>query len=96
MPSDTKDPLVALACASNGHVLVSHDNDFREVAKRLNVTQAQYRQVLHRVDLRCEEPEAAGRVLDALSLIEHEWLLCQSIARPMVVEVRSSSIRVVR
>ena len=43
MPRDSKDPLVALACVQSGQVLVSHDNDFRDIARRLQVTQRDYR-----------------------------------------------------
>ena len=96
MPRDSKDPLVALACAQSGQVLVSHDNDFREVASRLQVTQRDYRTQLHRIDLRCVEPAAAARVAEAMALIESEWTLAISQARSMVIEIRDSSIRLMR
>lgn len=91
MATDTADPVIAVACSRNGQVLVSHDHDFRQIAKRLRITQRQYRLSLHRIDLRCSEPEGATRIIEALSLIEHEWLLVRD-GRPMVVEVRSQTI----
>lgn len=39
MAVNTADPVIAMACAKSGHVLVSHDNDFRGIAKRLKVSQ---------------------------------------------------------
>ena len=92
MPKDTKDPLVALACSESGHVLVSHDNDFREVSRRLQITQGQYRKLLHRVDLRCFEPDAARRVTETMQLIETEWQRACHMIYPMVIEIRDSTI----
>jgi len=92
MPRDTKDPLVALACVESAHVLVSHDNDFREIAKRLQTTQKQYRKLLHRVDLKCFEPDAAKRLTAVMPLVESEWLLAIERGEPMVIEIRDSTI----
>ena len=96
MLPDTKDPLVALACANGGHVLVTHDNDFRAISARLNIHQKQFQKMLHRIDLRCHEPNAAGRIRVAMSLIEAEWLLAKAANVPMVIQVFDSSIRVQR
>jgi len=70
MAPDSKDPLVALACANAGQVLVTHDKDFRALSKRLNISQKQYQLRLHRIQLMCDEPSAAGRLQDAMKLIE--------------------------
>ena len=96
MPSDTKDPVIAIACARAGQVLVSHDNDFKAIAKRLNLTKSQYLKSLHRIDLRCPEPEGARRILDAMSLIEHEWRRSRKSKEPMVIEIKDALIRVLR
>jgi hypothetical protein len=45
--------------------------------------------------LRCSEPESSQRILDALSLIENEWLLVGE-DRPMVIEIASQSIKTIR
>ena len=95
MADDSPDPVIAVACSRSGQVLVSHDKDFKGVAKRLNVTQRQYRDSLHRISLRCPEPDDVERLKEALSLIEHEWRLIRG-DRPMDIEVRSSSILVRR
>lgn len=92
MPTDTKDPIIAFACSQGGQVLVTHDSDFRQVAKRLRVTNRQYQERLHRIYLNCLEPLAAARVAEAMSLIESEWLLA-STDRPLSIEIRDKSIR---
>jgi predicted nuclease of predicted toxin-antitoxin system len=97
MLTDTSDPVIAVACSRSGHVLVTHDNDFRGsgAAKRLGITNRQYRKTLHRIQLRCEEPRSAKRMQEAMSLIEHEWVLMNA-ARPMVIEIRDELIRLMR
>jgi hypothetical protein len=95
MPEDSPDPVIAVACARSGHVLVSHDKDFKKVSKRLKITQRQYRNSLHRIALCCPEPRDVSRLQDALSIIEHEWrLVAQN--RPMVIEIRTTSILIHR
>ncbi len=95
MDTTTADPIIAVACAQSGHVLVSHDGDFRGVSKRLGITQRQYRTSLHRIHMRCPEPPAPQRIVDALSLIEFEWSLVQP-RRPMAIEISDQAIRVWR
>lgn len=96
MSPDTPDPVIYVACSQSGHVLLTHDNDFRKLAKRLGITQRQYRESLHRIQLRCLEPESAGRVIEALKLIESEWRLAKKARRPLVMEIHSGSIRTIR
>lgn len=95
MDTRTADPVIAVACAQSGHVLVSHDSDFKAIAKRLQITQRQYHSRLHRVHMRCPEPHSAQRIADALSLIEFEWTLVRE-DRPMVIEISDAAIRVCR
>lgn len=96
MATDSPDDLVAAACLHSGYVLVSHDHDFRGLAKRLEITQAQYRESFHRIDLRCFEPDAAARLAAALPVIELEWRITAMAGQQMVIEVASSSIRIRR
>jgi predicted nuclease of predicted toxin-antitoxin system len=95
MDTDTADPVIAVACAQAGQVLVSHDPDFRRISRDLRITQRQYRNSLHRIQLRCPEPNGAQRIVAALSLIEFEWGLVQP-NRPMVIEITDVAIRVCR
>lgn len=85
------DPVIAVACSRHGQVLVSHDTDFRDISRRLRITQRQYRNSLHRIHLGCPEPRSAQRIKEALSLIEAEWLLTKP-DRPLVIEIRTGSI----
>ncbi len=91
MEPESPDPVIAVACSRHGQVLVSHDRDFRNLSKRLGITQRQYNNSLHRILLRCPEPNSAKRIEEALSLIEAEWLLTEP-ERPMVIEIRDRSI----
>ena len=95
MVTTTADPVIAVACSHNGQVLVSHDNDFRVVSKRLNITQRQYHDTLHRIHLRCDEPKGAKRMEEAMSLIEAEWKLVIP-TRPLVMTINNVSIHIVR
>lgn len=95
MATTTPDPIIAVACSRAGHVLVSHDRDFRQIAKRLKITQRQYHNSLHRIMLKCLEPDDVSRMTEALSLVESEWLLAKD-GRPMVIEIGPQSIRIDR
>lgn len=95
MDTRTADPLVGVACSRAGHVLVSHDKDFRAISKRLNITQRHYQTSLHRVLMRCPEPRSAERMREALSLIEYEWDSARQ-GHPMVIEIHDLSIRIYR
>jgi hypothetical protein len=95
MVKDTKDPVIAIACSQGGQVLVSHDNDFKEIAKRLQVSQRQYRG-LHRIKLSCFEPESANRIADLMSLVEHEWSAAIATGGQLVMDIRSGTVFIVR
>jgi|SRR5580700_3867592 predicted nuclease of predicted toxin-antitoxin system len=95
MDTKTADPIIAVACSQTGNVLVSHDTDFRTLSKRLGITQRQYLNSLHRIQMRCPEPHSAQRITAALSLIEYEWMLLTP-DRALVIEINDGSIRVFR
>lgn len=96
MATDSPDDLVAATCLRSGHILVSHDTDFKGLAKRLEITQKQYLSKFHRVDLRCFEPDAAVRLAAALPVIELEWRLTAVTGRQMVIEIRPNNILIRR
>src|SRR3989442_10720156 len=68
MSTESSDPVIAVACSRQGQVLISHDNDFRQTARRLRITPRQYRNSLHRIQLRCDEPKSAQRIKEALAV----------------------------
>jgi Domain of unknown function (DUF5615) len=95
MPTDTKDPVIAVACSSSGHVLITHDTDFKTAARRLQLTQREYREGLHRVLMRCPEPVGAKRLALAMNIIELEWIRTTA-SQPLNIEIHEHSIRVLR
>lgn len=95
MPPDTKDPVVAIACADSAQVLVTCDKDFKSVAKNLNLTQNAYWK-LHRVMFRCPDPRCSARIKQALALIEWEWDRGRRGKEQLIVEITDAAIRVVR
>ena len=95
MPTDTKDPVIAIACSENAQVLVTFDTDFKAAAKRLKLTKKKYQNSLHRVLMRCHEPDGVARLKEAIAIIESEWKGIKK-GRPMCVEVHAQSIRLIR
>lgn len=95
MLTTSSDPVIAVACAENCRVLVSHDNDFKTVAKRLQVSRRQYHQ-LHRVAMECEEPNSARRLSELMSLIEHEWSVALHSGGVLHLAIRDKSVWVGR
>lgn len=95
MDTTSADPVIGVACARGGQVLVTHDKDFRTLAKRLQITQREYHKSLHRILMRCPEPKSAQRMKEALSIIEFEWQWVKP-DRPMVIEIGDQFIKVCR
>jgi predicted nuclease of predicted toxin-antitoxin system len=96
MPITAKDPLIAIACARGGQVLVSQDNDFKAIAERLRISQNKHARMLHRVDIRCDAVVAAIRLRDMMSLIEHEWTQARILGIAMLVELGNEFVRIRR
>jgi hypothetical protein len=95
MVPDTKDPIIGFACSKTGHVLVTHDKGFRGTAQRLHVSQALYREQLHRIVMRCFEPNDVQRLASCMSLIEAELALITG-DRPLFIEIFDGAIKVWR
>jgi hypothetical protein len=68
----SRDELVCVAAEANDALLVAFDNDMKQLARRHGVTPARFKR-LHLLKFECEEPKAAGRLAEAMSLLEHEW-----------------------
>ena len=92
LATDTADPIVAQVRQAAGKVLVSHDKDFKAIAKRVNATQREYREALHRIALRCDEPDSARRIEEAMDFIEHEWAVSKKKRTPLNLEIRAQSL----
>ena len=93
---NSPDPLVAAVSQMNGAILVSLDSDFSTLAPRVGIGRRRF-QRLSRIALKCNEPQAAGRIKAALSLIQHEWDFAQASAdKRMIIEISNSVIRTIR
>jgi predicted nuclease of predicted toxin-antitoxin system len=93
---NSPDPLVAAVAEMNDAVLVSLDSDFQTLAPRAGIGRRRF-QRLSRIALKCSEPQAAGRVVKALSLIQHEWDHTQKQPdKRMIIEIGNSVIRLIR
>lgn len=93
---NSPDPLVAAVSEMNDAVLVSLDSDFNSLAPRAGVGRARFRR-LSRIALKCSEPQAAGRIKAALSLIQHEWDYAQKQPdKRIILEIGTSIIRLIR
>ncbi len=63
---------MAAVTAQSGEILVSHDSDFKAIARRFSVSGTAGRHFAF-IKLSCFEPSAAARLLQAMTLIEHEF-----------------------
>ena len=90
------DPLVATISMENDAVLVALDGDMRKLAQQHGVGRMRYKR-LSLIKLSCPETEAASRVDQVMSLIEHEWALEPSqTERRMFIEIGTRVIRIYR
>jgi predicted nuclease of predicted toxin-antitoxin system len=93
---NSPDPLVAAVAEMNEAVLVSLDSDFSTLAPRAGIGRRRFRR-LSRIALKCSEPQAADRILAALSLIQHEWDHAQKQPdKRMIIEIGTHHIRIIR
>jgi predicted nuclease of predicted toxin-antitoxin system len=93
---NSPDPLVCAVSEANDAILVSHDNDMRQLARRRGVGQARFRR-LSLIKLTCRESRAAIRIAQAMSLIEHEWAYgTDKPDRRLFIEIGDSAIRTMR
>jgi predicted nuclease of predicted toxin-antitoxin system len=91
---DSPDSLVAAVAEANNAVLVTMDGDFKTIAARTGIGQRRYRRLsLIRFE-KCRESQAAHRLKQALSLIEHEWGIgSEGSDRRIFVVITASAIR---
>jgi predicted nuclease of predicted toxin-antitoxin system len=66
------DDLVCVAAEANDALLVAYDNDMKQMAQRHGITPARFKR-LNLLKFECAEPNAADRLEEAMSLLEHEW-----------------------
>jgi predicted nuclease of predicted toxin-antitoxin system len=90
------DQLVCAIADINNAILVALDGDMRRIAQSYGIGGRRYLR-LGLIKLSCFEPDAARRVREAMTLIEHEWMVTEgSDGRRIFVEISDKAIRTFR
>jgi predicted nuclease of predicted toxin-antitoxin system len=90
------DDLVCVAAEANEAILVACDGDMRQMVKRFGIGNGRFKK-LSLIKLSCPEPQAANRLKEAMTLIEHEWRVSQAkTARRLYIEVSPAVIKTMR
>jgi len=90
------DVLVAKTAEANDAILIALDGDMKTLAKRAGIGSGRFKR-LSLLKLSCQEPVAAKRVEQAMSLIEAEWTISDAkAARRLFVEIGNDVIKTFR
>lgn len=95
LSAGSPDELVCATALANEAILIAIDADMKRLAKQYGVTpQGDRFNRLSIIRICCNETQAAERLRQALSLIEHEWTFSEGkVARRLWVDVASHFIR---
>ena len=97
LPINSADIVVARAAEINDCVLVTQDNDFKQVIRKTPDGAKNSVKKLSRISLQCELFNCAKRLSLGLSLIELEWSICQSSSdKRMFIHIGRNSMRTTR
>lgn len=89
----SRDELVCIAAEANDAILVAFDNDMKQAARRQGINSTRFKR-LSLLKFACEEPMAGKRLEEAMSLVEHEWLVStEKAARRLFVEIGTHVLR---
>lgn len=87
------DHLVCAIADINNAILVALDGDMKRIAQGHGVGSGKYLK-LGLIKLSCFEPNAAARVREAMTLIEHEWnVTAGKEGRRIFIEISDKVIR---
>lgn len=91
------DDLVAVAASANEAILVACDGDMKAMVKKYQVPASRTGNLsLIKITVK-SKVQAAPRVREAMTLIEHEWRYAsQKKARKLYMEIKDSVIRTMR
>jgi predicted nuclease of predicted toxin-antitoxin system len=96
IPTNSADPVVALASAENDAILVTFDKDHKAIANRFGVSNHRLKK-LSRIHFRCEYPKAAERLRAGLSFVEFEWRLAQKTNdKRIFLEIQGNGFKTIR
>ncbi len=88
-----RDDLVCVAAEANDAILVAFDNDMKRLASRQGISSTRFKR-LSLLKFACEEPMAAKRLEEAMSLVEHEWNVSErKAARRLFVVIGTQVLR---
>jgi predicted nuclease of predicted toxin-antitoxin system len=91
-----EDQVVCSAALTADAILVAADHDMKRIARDHGVQGGRFKS-LSLIKLSCRAPDAATKVEEALSLIEHEWLCGDGRnGRRIWFELQPKVIRIVR
>jgi predicted nuclease of predicted toxin-antitoxin system len=88
----SKDDLVCIAAEANDALLVAYDNDMKQLARRHGITPARFKR-LNLLKFECEEPRAADRLEEAMSLLEHEYEISRMTSRRVFFVIGKQVLR---
>ena len=88
------DQLVCAIADINEAILVALDGDMKRIAQSHGIGGRRFLR-LGLIKLSCFEPDAATRVIEAMSLIEHEWMITEGAGdrRRIFIEIGNGVIR---
>jgi len=96
LPRGSADQLVCVAALNDDAILVAADHDMKNIAKANGLGNQRFKS-LSLIKLSCRKPQAAAKIQDAMSLIEHEWQCGEGQRRRRLwIEISESVIRIVR
>jgi hypothetical protein len=96
LPRSTQDQIVCTAVLSVGAILIAADHDMKRIAKDHGANGGRFKS-MSLLKLSCRSPDAPNKVMEAISLIEHEWRCGEGRSgRRLWIELQPSVIRIVR
>jgi predicted nuclease of predicted toxin-antitoxin system len=91
---NTEDPVVATHCIQTGDVLLTHDNDFKTMRKRLMIGNRRFRR-LHVILLSCPNARARQRLAFSMPVVLALWEQIQADAhRPLKMQIQVNGFKV--
>jgi predicted nuclease of predicted toxin-antitoxin system len=91
---DTEDPIVATHCIQTGDILLTHDNDFKTMRKRLLISNRRFRN-LHCILLSCSNARARERLQFSMPVILALWdQITAEAHRPLKMQIQVGGFRV--
>lgn len=89
--------MVAIAALENDAILVACDGDMKQMAQKYGLGTGRFSKLsLIKITVH-SKVQAAPRIREAMSLIEHEWQYSEGkAARKLNIEIKDSVIRTMR